>query len=156
MKLALIAAHSENLVIGKDYSIPWHFSEDLKRFKRLTMGHTIVMGRRTYESIGSKPLPGRENVVISRTRKYDNVTCFTSYDKAIKYLKNKDIVYIIGGAQLYRESLPKADLLVITVVHKKVEGDVFFPEYRDKISTVWEEIAREEKPEFTFINYKRK
>ncbi|HKJ45341.1 MAG TPA: dihydrofolate reductase [Balneolales bacterium] len=156
MKLALIAAHSENLVIGKDNSIPWHYSEDLKRFKRLTIGHTIVMGRKTYESIGSKPLPGRENIVISRTRNYDNVTCFTSLETAYKYLKNKDIVYIIGGAQLYRESLPNADMLVITVVHKKVDGDVYFPEYRDQISTVWEEISREEKPDYTFIDYKRK
>lgn len=158
MKIALIAAHTDNLVIGKNNSIPWHYSEDLKRFKRLTMGHPIIMGRKTFESIGSKPLPGRENIVISRTQTFDNVTCFQSVDDAIQATKNNDTIFIIGGSQLYQETLNKADLLYITEVHdivEDVERIVYFPEYRDKIGKIWKETFREDHGNFSFVNYER-
>jgi len=158
MKIALIAAHTDNLVIGKNNSIPWHYSEDLKRFKRLTMGHPIIMGRKTFESIGSKPLPGRENIVISRTQTFDNVTCFQSVDDAIQATKNNDTIFIIGGSQLYQETLNKADLLYITEVHdivEDVERIVYFPEYRDKVGKIWKETFREDHGNFSFVNYER-
>jgi len=158
MKIALIAAHTDNLVIGKNNSIPWHYSEDLKRFKRLTMGHPIIMGRKTFESIGSKPLPGRENIVISRTQTFDNVTCFQSVDDAIQATKNNDTIFIIGGSQLYQATLTKADLLYITEVHdiiEDVERIVYFPEYRDKIGKIWKETFREDHGNFSFVNYER-
>ena len=158
MKIALIAAHTDNLVIGKNNSIPWHYSEDLKRFKRLTMGHPIIMGRKTFESIGSKPLPGRENIVISRTQTFDNVTCFQSVDDAIQATKNNDTIFIIGGSQLYQATLTKADLLYITEVHdivEDVERIVYFPEYRDKVGKIWKETFREDHGNFSFVNYER-
>lgn len=154
MKIAIIAAHAENLVIGKNNKIPWHYSEDLKRFKRLTMGFPIIMGRKTFESIGSRPLPGRENIIISTTKTYDHVKSFQSLDNALKNIKS-DKVFIIGGARLYREILTHADLLYITLIHKVVEGDVYFPEYRNDINSIWKETYREDYPMFSFINYER-
>lgn len=154
MKLALIVAHAENLTIGKDGKLPWHYSEDLKRFKRLTMGHPVIMGRKTYESIGH-PLPGRRNIVISRTYKFTGVEVFPSLEKAFKAVSKESVVFIIGGASLYRHSLKTADLLYATVVHEHVTGDVCFPEYRHLIGKTWKETNRQDFGDFSFLDYER-
>ncbi|MDX1639007.1 MAG: dihydrofolate reductase [Balneolaceae bacterium] len=157
MKLALIAAHDPNLVIGKDGDLPWHYPEDMKHFKRTTMGHPVLMGRGEFEELSEKPLPGRENVVLSRSREYDQVPTFDSIDKALRYLREKeyDLVYVIGGGEIYRQTINLADRLVITRIQKEYEGDTWFPEYRDEIGTVWRETSREEHEEFTILEYER-
>ena len=155
MKIALIAAHAQNLVIGKDGDLPWHYSEDLKRFKRLTLGHVLIMGRRTYESIGAKPLPGRTNVVISRSKKYENCETFVSLDDALGYYKNEEMIFIGGGASLYEATIERADYLYITNIHRDVEGDTYFPEYRDQIGIVWKIDKQIDMGEYSFLDYVR-
>jgi dihydrofolate reductase len=124
-----IAAMSRNRVIGVDGRIPWHISEDLKFFKRTTLGHIIVMGRKTYDSIG-KPLPGRENRVVSREAEIAGVTVLRSFD-AISEPTDGRQLYIIGGAQLYAALLPRCTELLLTRINSEVEGDTFFPEFEN-------------------------
>ena len=153
MKLILIAAHDPNLVIGKNGELPWHYSEDLKFFKRQTTGHPIVMGRVVFEELNEKPLPGRENIVLSRSRSYDHVKTFRDINSALKYLKDEEKVFIIGGGEIYRQTLDRADQLIITEIKKEYDGDTRFPEYRDQIGKRWKEDWRESHPEFDFIIY---
>ena len=129
MIITLIVAMSDDRVIGRGGKLPWHLSADLQRFKRLTMGHTIVMGRKTYESIG-RPLPGRTSVVISRQADYrpEGVHVAPSLDAALRLAGEDDAVFIIGGAQIYEQALPRVDRLAITRVHARLEGDTFFAE----------------------------
>lgn len=155
MKLALIAAHDPNLVIGKDGDLPWHYPEDMKHFKKTTMGHPVLMGRGEFEELGEKPLPGRENAVLSRSRDYDHVATFSNIDDALEYLQDYELVYVIGGGEIYKQTIDRADKLVITEIHNEYEGDTYFPEYRDDIGTVWEETSREEYSDFTIVEYER-
>lgn len=154
MTLAAIVAHDPNLVIGKDGDLPWHYSEDLKYFKRTTMGHPMIMGRVVFEELDG-PLPGRENIVLSRSRNYDHVPTFSSFDEAIDYVKDKDLVFLIGGGEVYRQFLDQCDKLYVTEIHQEYEGDTYFPEYRDEISSTWKEIKREDKEELSFVVYER-
>ena len=124
-----IAAMSRNRVIGVDGRIPWHISEDLKFFKRTTLGHIIVMGRKTYDSIG-KPLPGRENRVVSREADIAGVTVLRSFDAITEPTDGRQL-YIIGGAQLYAALLPRCTELLLTHINREVEGDTFFPEFEN-------------------------
>ena len=134
MQLSVIVAVAENGVIGRQGQLPWHLSADLRRFKRLTMGHAILMGRRTWESIG-RPLPGRTSIVISRQTDYqpghEGVFVATNLDEALsrarKLDSDSDEAFIIGGARIYEMSLSRADRLLVTRVHADVEGDVQFP-----------------------------
>lgn len=155
MKLALIVAHDPNLVIGKDGTLPWHYSEDLKYFKRTTMGHSLLMGRGVFEELDEKPLPGRENVVLSRTKNYDHVPTFSSIDKALEYLDSNDRVFVIGGGEIYKQLMHRADELYVTEIHQEFEGDTFFPEYRDQVGSVWKEVDREDGEELSFVKYER-
>ncbi len=155
MSLIIIAAHDPNLVIGRDGTLPWHYSEDLKFFKKTTMGHPLLMGRGVFEELKEKPLPGRENVVLSRSKKYDHVPVFSEIKDALQYLSNHEKVFIIGGGEIYRQTLDIADELVITEIKKEYEGDVFFPEYRDKIGTIWKETWREDHDNLSFMRYLR-
>ena len=133
MRISIIAAVAENGVIGRGGSLPWRLSGDLRRFKQLTMGHTIIMGRRTWESIG-RALPGRRTVVVSRNPDFrtnvDGVTATTSLDKSLSIAEvaGDDEAFIIGGAELYRESLGRADRLYLSRVCAAVDGDTSFPE----------------------------
>jgi dihydrofolate reductase len=133
MRISIIVAVAENGVIGREGKLPWHLPADLGRFKRLTMGHTIIMGRRTWESIG-RPLPGRRMVVVSRQPDYHidegSVVTAASLDEALKSaeLAGDKEAFIIGGAELFREALPLADRLYCTRVHAAVVGDTLFPE----------------------------
>jgi dihydrofolate reductase len=134
MRLSIIAAVAENGVIGRGGKLPWHLSDDLRRFKQLTMGHTIVMGRRTWESIG-RPLPGRRTIVVSRQVDYrvvaENVVLAASLDDALQFAQGAGDadVFIVGGAELYRDALPRADRLCLTRVHADVPGDTYFPQF---------------------------
>jgi dihydrofolate reductase len=156
MKIAMIVAMSENGVIGDKGKIPWHIREDLQRFKRLTMGHPIIMGRKTYESIG-KPLPGRTNIVLTRSPNFTatpEALMFTGLDAALEHCRrqNHDSVFIIGGSNIYQQALPLADKLFMTEVHQHVNGDTKFPDY-DRAK--WTETARENGPECSFVEYVR-
>ena len=131
MKVSIIVAHGEGGVIGADNKLLWHLPDDLKNFKKITMGHMIVMGRKTWDSIG-RPLPGRKNAVITRNRGLQNegVLIFHSLAEAIDYAieRNEEEIFIIGGEQIYRLALPLADKVYLTLVYGSFEGDAYFPE----------------------------
>jgi dihydrofolate reductase len=130
MKISLVAAIAENFAIGKDNKLLWHLSNDLKFFKAYTLGKVIVMGRKTFESIGKRALPGRINVVVTRDAsiQVENVLSFRSLQAVLEHFKNSEELCIVGGAQMYADALPKADILVLTRVEVSPEADVFFPE----------------------------
>lgn len=155
MTLAAIVAHDPDLVIGKDGDLPWHYSEDLKYFKRTTMGHPLIMGRVVFEELGAKPLPGRKNIVLSRSREYDNIPTFSSFDDALESVEDEEIVFLIGGGEVYRQFLDQVDKLFVTKIHESYEGDTYFPEYRDGIGTTWKEIKREDRGKLSFVVYDR-
>jgi len=157
MTIIIITAHDPNLVIGKDGKLPWKYSKDLKHFKERTMGHPLLMGRKVFEEIGEKPLPGRTNIVLSRSKDYKQVPTFSSTGAALVYAEEQEFnkLFIIGGSEIYKEFLDIADYLYITKIHATYKGDTYFPEYRDDIGTVWMEIGREEHEELTFIDYKK-
>ena len=145
MTLSVIVAASENDVIGREGGLPWRLPDDLARFKRLTTGHPIVMGRKTFESIG-RPLPGRTSVVVSRQADYDpgceGVLAAGSLDEALEIAEQQpggDEVFVIGGAQIYALAIPLADRLYLTRVHAHVEGDVCLPEFAESHWRVVEE-----------------
>jgi len=130
MKLSLIVAMSENRVIGRDGQMPWHLSDELKRFRKLTTGHTIVMGRKTHESIG-RALPDRRNIVVSRNPDYqpaEGTEVATSVDEAMQMTAGEKKVFITGGATLYEQCMSRADELHLTIIHEQFEGDTFLPE----------------------------
>lgn len=148
MKLALICAMSENRVIGRDNDLPWHLSEDLKYFKRTTMGNCMIMGRNTWESIG-RALPGRTSIVISSREGYiaegaevvSSLQAAIERAKAISSEKGSATAFVIGGAVLYQAALPLADTIHLTRVHACVEGDTYLHEFDE---SNWEEVSREE------------
>jgi len=155
MKISIIAAHDDDLLIGKDGDLPWHIPSDLKHFMNHTKGNTLIMGRKTWESIGSKPLKDRENIVISRTGSWDNVKVFPSLNLALDYVKDRDKVYIGGGSSLYAEALNIADSLIITHVYGKHQGDTYFPEYRHLIGKNWNCVHQEKFKTHAFLEYQR-
>jgi dihydrofolate reductase len=139
-RLALVAALDRKRAIGRDNTLPWHLPEDLKRFKRLTLGHPVLMGRVTAQAIG-KALPGRRNLVLSRTgaAPFPGQEAFVSLDAALQAAAGAATVFVIGGAEVYRQSLPLADALHLTEVDTQVEGaDTWFPEFDP---AQWREIA---------------
>ena len=157
MTLIIIAAHDPKLVIGKEGSLPWHYKEDLKFFKKTTMGYPLLMGRIVFEELNEKPLPGREALVLSRTKSYSHVQTFTTIDSAINFIKNSDYekVFVIGGGEIYRQMMDIADKLIITEIHETHEGDTYFPEYRDKIGVAWKEVSRDDRDNLSFVEYNR-
>lgn len=157
-KLSIIVAIAKNGVIGLNNNLPWHLPEDLKRFRAITTGHHIIMGRKTYESLG-RLLPGRTTVIVTRNKNYqvDGALIAHSIEQAISLCPNDSEVFLIGGAELYQAGLSLADKLYITEVDLDVVGDAFFP-YLDL--TNWQELAREvhvsEKGlAFSYMNYQR-
>lgn len=141
MKIILVAAHAQNRVIGKNNELVWHLPRDFKHFKEATLGHPIVMGRKTFESLG-KPLPKRTSIIITRDRHYQKEGCIVVYslDEAISEAKKLDEhIYIIGGAEIYKQALPIANLMYLTEVKANPEGDAFFPEFSTK---EWKETNR--------------
>jgi dihydrofolate reductase len=130
VRKSLVVAMARNRVIGRDNALPWRLPAELAHFKRVTMGHPIIMGRKTYESIG-KPLPGRMNIVVSRNRDFvaPGCTVVESLDKAYEAAGNAEEVSIIGGTSLFEAALPTADCLHLTEVEAEVEGDTWFPAF---------------------------
>ena len=158
-KISIIVAMSRNSVIGINNELPWHISEDLKNFKKTTLNHCVIMGRKTYDSIG-KPLKDRRNIVISRdkTLLIDGAEVVNSLEEAISIVDELSEIFIIGGEQIYLISLPLATHLYVTKVNSNFKGDAFFPDFKQQ---EWEEVAREDlvsesKLEFSFLKYERK
>jgi len=139
MKISMIAAMADDRVIGIDNTLPWKLPNDMKWFRQQTMGKPIVMGRKTFESFGAKPLPGRSNIIITRDKNYQAVDCIVvhSIDEAIDAAGDVAEIMIIGGASFYEQMLPRADRLYLTFVHTKVNGDAWFPDW-DKND--WQEV----------------
>jgi dihydrofolate reductase len=145
LTLSLIAAVAANGCIGRAGDLPWHIPQDLRHFKRLTMGRPVIMGRVTYEGIVARlggPLPGRENIVLSRRG--------PSLDEALAGREGE--VFVAGGAQIYALALPRADRIYLTRVHREVDGDAFFPPLD---GAQWAEVAREDHEGFAFVTLER-
>ncbi|MDR6601999.1 dihydrofolate reductase [Achromobacter deleyi] len=156
--LTLIVAYSDNRVIGRDNALPWKLPGDLAHFKRSTLGHPIVMGRKTWDSLG-RPLPGRTNIVISRNPDFiaSGATVVPTLDAAIAACGDVDQAFVIGGAQIYAQALPLAQRVLATEVHAQVDGDAFFPLLP---AFEWKETAREPQPaengyDYDFVTYER-
>lgn len=147
MRLSIIVAVATNGVIGRDNKLPWHLSTDLKRFKTLTSGHTVIMGRKTFDEIGRKPLPNRTNIVVSRGTAPAilpvDVLFVASIDEALLKIPHSDEeAFIIGGAEIVRQTMTRADRMYITQVHADVPGDTFMPEFDDV--NEWRLVDRED------------
>ncbi len=146
MLISLIVAIDEDMGIGKDGRLPWHLRADLQRFKRLTMGHHLVMGRKTYQSIG-KPLPGRKNIILSRDPAFQAPGCLVlpSLQEALDLARqgSEDELFIIGGGQIYAQALPLADRIYLTRVHTRAGCDITFPPFDP---AEWAESRRSEHP----------
>ena len=127
MNLSIIVAMTKNRVIGKDNDMPWHLSDDLKNFKKTTIGKTVIMGRLTYKSIG-KPLPNRKNIILSRNLIDENVIVRNNLEIIFEQLKNEEEVFIIGGEDIYSQTIKMANKLYLTTVDGIIEGDKYFPE----------------------------
>jgi dihydrofolate reductase len=196
LKISLIAAISENKVIGRDNDLPWHIPEDLKRFKEITKGHPVIMGRKTYESIG-RLLPNRTNIIITRdvdgyllrhpelvsgseemldrsrnkfgmTEKHDktNGVVINSLDNAIDYASklitvnseprtDEDEIFIIGGGQIFEQSMHIANTLYLTIVHTNLDGDVHFPDYSQFTKETYRRESSNEEYQYTFLNLEK-
>ena len=131
MKITLVVAMDEGRVIGYNNQMPWHLSQDLKRFKSITMGKPILMGRKTHESIG-RVLPGRRNIVLTRDTTFSSAFCDVvhSVKEAVQLVSEEsDQLMVIGGAELYRQTIDQAEVMEVTLIHDRFEGDTFFPEY---------------------------
>lgn len=162
MKKSLIVAMASNRVIGLDNQMPWHLSADLKKFKKITMGSPILMGRKTFESIG-KPLPGRINIILSRNKEYQQDGClvFNDLETALnKGCENANEIFIIGGSDLYETTLPIADTIYLTIIHKEFQGDAYFPGID---LNEWSEVERENINDdsdvafsYSFLKFERK
>lgn len=160
--LAFVVATAENGVIGRDNKLIWHLPADLKHFKQLTQGHPVVMGRRTYESIG-RPLPNRTNIVVTRQADWQAAGCEVAHSvpEALERARQLDEdIFVIGGAEIYRQALPAADVVYLTEVHHTFEGDVTFPELS---RTEWREESRERHEAddkhayaFSFVTHRRR
>lgn len=151
MRISLLVAASENNVIGKDNKLTWHISHDLKRFKMLTMGHHIIMGRKTFESIG-RPLPGRINVIVTRNKNYKTDGCIVVNSVKEAFLKSNDDneIFVIGGEQIFKETLAVADRIYLTKIHRNFDGDAFMPEINKDEWIETETERRTEHPDFDY------
>jgi dihydrofolate reductase len=161
-ELVLIAAVAEeNRVIGQDKDLPWHIPEDLQHFKKLTTGHPLLMGRRTFESVVHQfggPLPDRRMVVLTSQGPFDaypTVETYPSIDAAMDALADAETIFVGGGEAIYRQFLPRADRLELTLVEGAYEGDTYFPPFEHLIGDVFEETAVDERDGFRFVTYER-
>ena len=162
MRVALVAAVARGGVIGRDSGIPWRLPEDMRRFRTLTMGHPVVMGRRTWESLPDpfRPLPGRGNVVVTRNPDWSaqGADRAGSIEEALRLLEGEATVFVIGGGEIYAAALPSADELLLTEIDAEIEGDTYFPDWDPDD---FEEVARErhvssEGVGYSFVTYERR
>jgi dihydrofolate reductase len=162
LKVSLVAAVARGGVIGRDGTIPWRIPEDARRFREVTIGHPVVMGRRTWESLPARfrPLPGRRNVVVTRNPEWrgDGAERAGSLEEALRLLEGAERVSVIGGAQVYTEALPLADELLLTEIDLDIEGDTFLPDWdRDAFrEESREEHVTEDGIPFAFVRYARR
>jgi len=158
MNVIIIAAMAENRVIGKNNALPWSLKADMVRFRELTLGSPCIMGRKTWESLPKRPLPGRINIVISQSLPaadaalQKEVAVVPSLQAAIQHCSPYEKVYICGGASIYREALPLANAIELTVIHRQYDGDAFFPEIDE---AQWEKTAVTDFDGYSFISYTR-
>lgn len=159
-EIIIIAAVSRNGVIGRDNALPWRLRADLQHFRATTMGHPILMGRKTWASLG-RPLPGRRNLVLTHDRSFSaqGAECFTDLDAALASVADCDKVFVIGGAELYRQLLDRADRIILTEIAADIEGDAHFPEVNRSMFT---EVARQHgvadehnQYDYAFVEYRR-
>lgn len=149
---------SQNRVIGKDGDMPWNIKEEFQHFKNTTMGHTMIMGRKSFEALG-KPLKGREHLVITRNKNlsypFDEVKVFNSLNDSYKYCEEKNLakVFIIGGGEVFKESIDSMDEIILSILNFETEGDTFFPEIN---FDVWKEVSRDKREQFDIVTYVRK
>lgn len=162
-KLVMIAAAGEDNALGRDNELLWHLPDDFKRFKQLTTGHKIIMGRKTFESF-PKPLPNRFHIIITRNRDYqvDHPQCTVVHtlEEALKLVENEEQAFIIGGGEIYTQALPHSHRIELTRVHARFEADTYFPEIAP---SEWELVREEQHPKderhkypFTYLTYTRK
>jgi dihydrofolate reductase len=145
MRISFLAAVAANGVIGRDNKLPWHLSSDLKRLKALSMGHHVIMGRKTFDEIGRKPLPGRPHVIVSRSpiEPQENVKVVSSVEDALAAIPgSEDEVFILGGGEIFRQMMHRADRMYITQIHADVPGDTYFPDFDDV--NEWRLVDRED------------
>ena len=155
MEIIIIAAMAENRIIGRNNTLPWSLKEDMARFKELTAGWPCIMGRKTWESLPKRPLPGRPNIVISRSLPAPDASeavAFPSLQEAVRHCAKYEKIFICGGASIYREALTIADKIELTLIHKRYEGDVFFPEIEPSL---WIITNTADHDGFSFISYGR-
>jgi dihydrofolate reductase len=157
-RVVLVAAVAANGIIGANGQLPWHIPEELKHFKQLTLGHAVIMGRRTWESL-KRPLPQRENIVVTRTPGYEapGAAVAASLEAALALCAGEPVAFVIGGTQLFKESLPIAGGMVLTEIHRDYEGDTWVPAW-DR--SQWKETKREahtarDGTRFDFVNYEK-
>jgi dihydrofolate reductase len=162
METIIIAAVAKNFVIGKNNQLPWHYKEDFQHFKQLTTGYPVIMGRKTFESIG-KPLPNRVNIILSRDKEaaanlpnISGCVVLSSLNESKIYCREKlnaEKMFIIGGSSIYEQAMPSADVMELTLVNKEADGDAFFPKWNNND---WIETKREDFPEFSFVRFERR
>ena len=153
MELIIIAAMSENRAIGRNNALPWSLKADMEHFKKLTLGWPCVMGRKTWESLPKRPLPGRPNIVISRSLSdLTGAAVFPSLQEAVLNCTQYEKVFICGGASVYKEALGLANRIELTVIHQNYEGDAFFPEIDNAL---WQITRTEDFDGFSFISYSK-
>jgi dihydrofolate reductase len=156
-EIIIIAAMSENRVIGKDNALPWSIKEDMKHFRDLTRGWPCVMGRKTWESLPKRPLPGRLNIIVSGSMGAGSadgtdVKIFSILASAIAFCEDYEKIFICGGGSIYREAINLANRIELTLIRQNYQGDVFFPEIDPSL---WKEEKREDHEGFSFIRYRR-
>ncbi len=157
--ITIIAAVAENNAIGRNGKLIYRLPNDMRRFRALTTGHTVIMGRRTFESLPKGALPDRRNIVLSRTATCPGCEVFSSLEEALRHCAENEKIFIIGGAEVYRAALPLAAKMSLTLVHDTPEADTFFPDFSDD----WEETSREDFPAddkhakpYSFVEFIRK
>jgi len=151
--IAIIAALARNRGIGKGGKLPWHIPDDMRRFKRLTMGHPVVMGRKTWQSL-PKQLPGRRNVVLSRTP-LSGVEAYASMHDALEALKSEERIFIIGGGEVYSQFIERADEMFLTIIDREIDADTFFPPYEHLVGSRYSCVGIEPHDGFRFEDYHR-
>ena len=159
MTVSAIVAIAENHAIGKDNKLLWHLPNDLKHFKTITSGHTVIMGRKTYDSVG-RPLPNRRNIIVTRQNlAIEGCEVVNSVEDALALCADEDEVFIVGGAEIYKLAMPLTDKIYLTIVHQNFDGDTYFPEIK---ANEWRETEREDhQPDnknplpYSFITFER-
>ena len=152
----IIVAIAQNGVIGRDGKLPWHLPSDLQHFKRTTMNHPLIMGRKTYDSIG-RPLPGRDNIILTRNKDLElpGCICVNSIEAAVKICEKQEKVFIIGGGDIFRDSLMITDTIIVTELKREVDGDVFFPEIDPIFFTEVERVDYDIEEPYAIVRYER-